>query len=153
MARGRGGAQGSAGRKLQGSHQCMQHKALCPVRNVDSLKQCMCSVCMACCPWTCTTCFPLFPHTSPTPSLSPQLLEGFMARKPPSAEDLRGLLPTVWWPGCKEEGGSEGRMRAGLAAFADAKLKVEEQQYGLLAVLVGRPTNDERDDALVAFVR
>lgn len=108
-------------------------------------------------PPTCTTRFPLSqespPHTLPTLSSALQLLEGFMARKPPSAEDLRGLLPTVWWPGCKEEGGSEGRMRAGLAAFADAKLKVEEQQYGLLAVLVGRPTNDGRDDALVAFVR
>ncbi|KAG1678277.1 hypothetical protein FOA52_013898 [Chlamydomonas sp. UWO 241] len=91
------------------------------------------------------------------------MLEAFMARKPPSAEDLKGLLPTVWWPGCKEDAASEGRMRDGLRAFAAAKARVEDCQYVLLTLLVGQPAGGGgsgssgavgvEDDALVAFVR
>jgi hypothetical protein len=83
-----------------------------------------------------------------------QLMEGFMARKPPSAEDLKGLLPVVWWAGCKEEPSSEGRMRDGLRAFAAAKTRVEECQYRLLTLLVAQPSaGNPADDAFVAFVR
>jgi hypothetical protein len=40
-----------------------------------------------------------------------QVMECFMARKPPSSEDLKELLPVIWWPGCKDETASEAKMR------------------------------------------
>ena len=54
------------------------------------------------------------PHThKPTPFFR-QVMESFMARKPPTQEDLRDLLPVVWWPGCRDETASETRMKVGV---------------------------------------
>ena len=47
----------------------------------------------------------------PSPPTPSQVMEAFMSRKPPSSEDLRDLLPVVWWPGCRDEAGNECRMK------------------------------------------
>ncbi len=38
------------------------------------------------------------------------LTEGFLTRKSPGQGDLKGLLPHVWWEGCREEGASQEKM-------------------------------------------
>ncbi|GLC37744.1 hypothetical protein PLESTM_000643800 [Pleodorina starrii] len=83
-----------------------------------------------------------------------QMLEGFLTRKGPSPEDLRHLLPHVWWRGCSELSGDRERMRAGLQALSTAITRVEDKQYELLCCLLGSPgAGDPREDALVEFLR
>ncbi|KAG2499059.1 hypothetical protein HYH03_003244 [Edaphochlamys debaryana] len=82
-----------------------------------------------------------------------QALESFLTRKGPSPDDLRLLLPAVWWRGCSELSGDRERMRGALQALSAATARVEEQQYELLCCLLGCPGADPREDALVEFLR
>jgi len=49
-------------------------------------------------------------------------------RKPPSTDDLRALMPSVWWPGREEEGVSKGAMDAALAKYSATLVKVRVGQ-------------------------
>ena len=52
------------------------------------------------------------------------VLERLLTRKPPSSDDLRNLMPTVWWPGkAKQDGGFEC-MQAATSGFASTLNKV-----------------------------
>eukprot|EP00983_Pelagomonas_calceolata_P035373 1106108-Pelagomonas_calceolata.AAC.1 len=52
------------------------------------------------------------------------VLERCLTRKPPSTDDLRTLLPMVWWPGCNEEGASREGMEEAMAKFSATLAKV-----------------------------
>ncbi|KXZ52881.1 hypothetical protein GPECTOR_8g261 [Gonium pectorale] len=92
------------------------------------------------------------------------VLEGFLTRKGPSPDDLRALLPHVWWRGCSELSGDRERMRAALQALSTAITRVEDKQYELLCCLLGSPGAgaatgsgpggpSPSDDALLQFLR
>ncbi|GIL47203.1 hypothetical protein Vafri_4076 [Volvox africanus] len=83
-----------------------------------------------------------------------QTLEGFLTRKGPSLDDLRQLLPHVWWRGCSELSGDRDRMRGALQALSTAITRVEDKQYELLCCLLGsKGSGDPNEDALVEFLR
>ncbi|GIL98251.1 hypothetical protein Vretimale_3653 [Volvox reticuliferus] len=83
-----------------------------------------------------------------------QTLEGFLTRKGPSLDDLRQLLPHVWWRGCSELSGDRDRMRGALQALSTAITRVEDKQYELLCCLLGsKGGGDPNEDALVEFLR
>ncbi|GLI58788.1 hypothetical protein VaNZ11_000546 [Volvox africanus] len=82
-----------------------------------------------------------------------QTLEGFLTRKGPSLDDLRQLLPHVWWRGCSELSGDRDRMRGALQALSTAITRVEDKQYELLCCLLGSKGGDPNEDALVEFLR
>jgi len=52
------------------------------------------------------------------------VLERCLTRKPPSSDDLRALLPCVWWPGCQQQGANKARMDAAMDAFSATLAKV-----------------------------
>lgn len=72
-----------------------------------------------------------------------QVLERCLTRKPPSAEDLRALLPRVWWPGCGDAGASEAGMHDAMAAFSATLGKVGSMRafiilsYQIISVAFG----------------
>lgn len=51
-------------------------------------------------------------------------LEGLLTRKGPNKNDLEALMPTVWWPGSREDLCSEGKMRHAATALSKAIVKV-----------------------------
>ncbi|GMH38363.1 hypothetical protein BSKO_06247 [Bryopsis sp. KO-2023] len=65
-----------------------------------------------------------------------KLIEGFLTRKQPTAEDLKELLPTVWYKGCKDDTSSEERMATIVTALSSALQKVEQCQFELLKLLL-----------------
>ena len=69
------------------------------------------------------------------PGLHP-ILEGYLTRKAPSPDDLKALVPHVWWKGCKDEASSEEGMRAASTGLSSALTKVEERQAELLLLLL-----------------
>eukprot|EP00798_Chlamydomonas_sp_ICE-L_P017558 gene17558-23882_t len=78
------------------------------------------------------------------------ITECLMSRKPPGPEDIKGLLPAVWWRGCRDETAAEERMKYALTAFGSAVVHVEDVQYELLTSLIGEPSpQDPSDDALM----
>mmetsp|Transcript_9175 Transcript_9175/g.23221 ORF Transcript_9175/g.23221 Transcript_9175/m.23221 type:complete len:1032 (-) Transcript_9175:342-3437(-) len=85
------------------------------------------------------------------------VLERCLTRKPPSTDDLRTLLPMVWWPGCNEEGASREGMEEAMAKFSATLAKVESRQVCIVAWLAGRSATgldpSAREDALLTFLR
>ncbi len=72
-----------------------------------------------------------------------QALEGFLTRKGPSPDDLKQLLPHVWWRGCAEGSPDRELMRGALQALSAAIARVEDKQYELLACLLGCTTSGD----------
>ena len=64
------------------------------------------------------------------------VLEQCLALKQPTTEDLKELLPSVWWKGCKDETMSEESMNSFVSTLSGAYLKVEQMQNELLQVLI-----------------
>lgn len=58
-------------------------------------------------------------------------LEGLLSRKGPNKYDLERLMPTVWWPGSREDSCTENNMRQTAQALSKAIGKVEELQWEL----------------------
>lgn len=56
-------------------------------------------------------------------------LEGLLSRKGPNKYDLERLMPTVWWPGSREDVCTENNMRQTAQALSKAIGKVEELQW------------------------
>lgn len=52
------------------------------------------------------------------------VLERCLTRKPPSTDDLKALLPTVWWPGNTDEVASKRGMDEAMAQFSRTLAKV-----------------------------
>eukprot|EP00249_Psilotum_nudum_P024720 c29275_g1_i2 orf=485-4546(+) len=63
-------------------------------------------------------------------------LEGLLTRKGPNKFDLGTLLPTVWWPGSREDLCSESNMRQTVSALSKTIDKVEELQWQLCRYLL-----------------
>eukprot|EP01018_Ginkgo_biloba_P039209 Gb_19146 [translate_table: standard] len=63
-------------------------------------------------------------------------MEGLLSRKGPNKQDLHVLMPTVWWPGCREDLSSENNMRQTTLALSRAISKVEEMQWELCRLLI-----------------
>ncbi|KAG0626698.1 hypothetical protein M758_2G144800 [Ceratodon purpureus] len=63
-------------------------------------------------------------------------LEGLLSRKGPNKNDLEALMPTVWWPGSREDLCSEGKMRHAATALSKAIVKVEDLQWELCSRLL-----------------
>ncbi|KAH9296477.1 hypothetical protein KI387_040065, partial [Taxus chinensis] len=64
------------------------------------------------------------------------LMEGLLSRKGPNKQDLQVLMPSVWWPGFREDFSSESNMRQTTLALARAISKVEEMQWELCRLLI-----------------
>ncbi|MCO5579528.1 hypothetical protein L7F22_033383 [Adiantum nelumboides] len=58
-------------------------------------------------------------------------LEGLLSKKGPNKYDLEKLMPTVWWPGSREDSCTENNMRQTSQALTKAMSKVEELQWEL----------------------
>ncbi|KAH7290123.1 hypothetical protein KP509_30G032900 [Ceratopteris richardii] len=58
-------------------------------------------------------------------------LEGLLSKKGPNKYDLKKLMPTVWWPGSREDSCTETNMRQTSQALAKAISKIEELQWEL----------------------
>ncbi|XP_073388310.1 E3 ubiquitin-protein ligase RKP [Physcomitrium patens] len=72
-------------------------------------------------------------------------LEGFLTRKGLNEHDLEGLMPTVWWPGSREDLCSEGKMKHTEMLWSKAIVKIEELQWelcGRLLQFVPPPTTE-----------
>ncbi|XP_057860928.2 E3 ubiquitin-protein ligase RKP isoform X2 [Cryptomeria japonica] len=63
-------------------------------------------------------------------------MEGLLSRKGPNKQDLQGLMPSVWWPGSREDVASERNMRQTTLALSRAICKVEEMQWELCRLLI-----------------
>lgn len=63
-------------------------------------------------------------------------LEGLLSRKGPNKYDLEALMPTVWWPGSREDSCSENNMRQTALALSKVISKVEELQWELSCYLL-----------------
>lgn len=58
------------------------------------------------------------------------MLEAFLTRKSPSPEDLKRLLPAVWWRGCPELTGEREHMRAAMGELSTAMARVGVSEEG-----------------------
>lgn len=63
-------------------------------------------------------------------------MEELLSRKGPNKQDLQTLMPTVWWPGSREDLSSESNMRQTTLALSRAINKVEEMQWELCRLLI-----------------
>uniref|UniRef100_A0A0D6R5Y3 B30.2/SPRY domain-containing protein n=1 Tax=Araucaria cunninghamii TaxID=56994 RepID=A0A0D6R5Y3_ARACU len=63
-------------------------------------------------------------------------MEGLLSRKGPNKQDLQQLMPSVWWPGSREDFSSESNMRQTTFALSRAISKVEEMQWELCRILI-----------------
>ena len=75
------------------------------------------------------------------------LLERCLVRKQPTTDDLKELLPNVWWKGCKDETMSEDIMRSLVFTLSTAYQKIEQLQFELLMIVVSKDV--ERKDRLL----
>ncbi|CAD7697383.1 unnamed protein product [Ostreobium quekettii] len=70
-----------------------------------------------------------------------EVLEGFLTRKQPTADDLQELLPNVWWKGLKDERFGEERMATMVATLSAALGNIEKAQHDLFSRLLStKPT-------------
>eukprot|EP00250_Pteridium_aquilinum_P015144 c22406_g1_i1 orf=516-4535(+) len=58
-------------------------------------------------------------------------LEGLLSKKGPNKYDLERLMPTVWWPGSREDSCTKNNMQQTAQALSKAIDKVEELQWEL----------------------
>lgn len=63
------------------------------------------------------------------------LLERCLTRKRPTGEDLKELLPNVWWKNCKDESMTEDIMMSLITTLSNAFRKIEEMQFELLILI------------------
>nr|AFN42812.1 E3 ubiquitin protein ligase-like protein [Marsilea vestita] len=63
-------------------------------------------------------------------------LEGLLSRKGPNKYDLESLMPTVWWPGSREDSCTESNMRQTAQALSKTISKVEDMQWELCHILL-----------------
>lgn len=63
-------------------------------------------------------------------------MEGLLSRKGPNKQDLQELMPSVWWPGSREDSSWERNMRHTTLALSRAICKVEEMQWELCRFLI-----------------
>lgn len=73
-----------------------------------------------------------------------QFLEGCLTRKQPTEEDMKELLPNVWWKGCKDETMSEELMKSLESTLSNAYCKIEQLHFELFMMLLSEETNDRR---------
>jgi hypothetical protein len=56
------------------------------------------------------------------------ITEGLLTRKAPSGDDLKLLLPHVWWKGNTDETCSEERLKASMSSITSTLAKVRWQR-------------------------
>ncbi|KAL8473676.1 hypothetical protein ACS0TY_030502 [Phlomoides rotata] len=64
------------------------------------------------------------------------LFEGLLSRKNPNKQDLQCLIPSVWWPGSREDISNENSMVLTTKALSEAINKIEEKQRDLCRLVM-----------------
>ncbi|KAL6552196.1 hypothetical protein OROGR_008350 [Orobanche gracilis] len=64
------------------------------------------------------------------------LFEGFLSMRSPNKQDLQCLVPSVWWPGSREDICSDNSMVLTTTALSEAVTKIEEKQRDLCRLVM-----------------
>ncbi|XP_022132552.1 E3 ubiquitin-protein ligase RKP isoform X2 [Momordica charantia] len=64
------------------------------------------------------------------------LFEGFLSRKNPNKQDLEYMMPSVWWPGSREDVSYESSMDLTTTALSEAINEIEEKHRDLCRLVI-----------------
>ncbi|XP_047329553.1 E3 ubiquitin-protein ligase RKP [Impatiens glandulifera] len=64
------------------------------------------------------------------------MFEGLLSRKSPNKQDLRCLMPSVWWPGSSEDMSNEKFMGLSITALSEAVSKIEDKHRDLCRLVM-----------------
>eukprot|EP00210_Caulerpa_lentillifera_P004213 g4018.t1 len=81
------------------------------------------------------------------------LMEKCLTRKQPTDEDLKELLPNVWWKGCKYESMTEDIMMSLITTLSNALRKIEEVQFELFILIFHQSSSAFNEELFFEFVQ
>ncbi|XP_023543397.1 E3 ubiquitin-protein ligase RKP isoform X2 [Cucurbita pepo subsp. pepo] len=64
------------------------------------------------------------------------LFEGFLSRKNPNKQDLEYMMPSVWWPGSREDVSHESSMDLTTTVLSEAINQIEEKHRDLCRLVI-----------------